>query len=280
MYRFLFLLKVLFKCNYKTKLFDAISICKKEGRMKKINLLSLIGSIVMCGVCALSFNGTASANDIDSIISNENNVSIRRSSYKETRDSSYEAIVSIFAYDGNPSSSSSSFLNFNGHAFITIENLNANSIKAGKMTAYAYETVSLSTWGNKSQHNGLWYNLESYFANKGEYDGRVSLSRYTTSSELETLNSYINSHDSWSAFTNCSSFATGAWNTISSTKLSAGWINTPSNLKGSIKKNSYSINRAIGYNSNVGYYTGDTFNYVNMNSKGILDSEMVNPNSL
>ena len=106
------------------------------------------------------------------------------------------------------------------------------------------------------------------------------MSRYTTSSELETLNSYINSHDSWSAFTNCSSFATGAWNTISSTKLSAGWINTPSNLKGSIKKNSYSINRAIGYNSNVGYYTGDTFNYVNMNSKGILDSEMVNPNSL
>lgn len=248
--------------------------------MKKIKLLALIGSVVMCGVCALTFNGFSSDNNSDTITSNGNNTLHRRALASETRDSSYAAIVSIFAYDGNSASTSSSFLNFNGHAFLTIENLNSNTIKAGKMTAYGYEAVSLGTWGNKSEHNGLWYNLESYFANKGEYDGRVSLSRYTTSSELDSLNSYINSHDSWSAFSNCSSFATGAWNTISSTKLSAGWINTPSNLKSSIKKNSYSTNRSIEYNSNVGYFNGDSFNYVNMNSKGILDSEMYNPNSL
>ena len=64
-------------------------------------------------------------------------------------------------------------MNFNGHAFITIENLNSNTIKAGKMDVNAYETVSLGTWGNKSQHKGLWYNLESYFANKGEYNGTL-----------------------------------------------------------------------------------------------------------
>lgn len=250
--------------------------------MKKFNLLSAIGSAVICGVCALAFNDSSHINkeynDTNNVI--ESNVSMKRASYRETRDSSYAAIVSIFAFDGNSASSSSSFLNFNGHAFITIENLNSNTIKAGKMDVNAYETVSLGTWGNKSQHKGLWYNLESYFANKGEYNGRVSLSRYTTSSELETLNSYINSHDSWSALSNCSSFATGAWNTISSTKLSAGLIDTPSNLKGNIKKNSFSTNRTIGYNCNVGYYNGDTFNYVNMNSRGILNSNMYNPNGL
>lgn len=148
------------------------------------------------------------------------------------------------------------------------------------MDVNAYETVSLGTWGNKNQHKGLWYNLESYFANKGEYNGRVSLSKYTTSKELESLNSYINSHDSWSTLSNCSTFASGAWNTISSTKLSAGWINTPSNLKGNIKKHSYSINRNIEYNNNVGYFDNDTFNYINMNSRTTLDSEMYNPNSL
>lgn len=250
--------------------------------MKKTKLLSLIGSIVICGVevCALSFNGATTVRETNSIIFNKSISPVRRANFKETRNSSYAAIVSIFAYDGNSANSSSSFLNFNGHAFLTIENVNSNSIKAGKMTAYGHKTVSLGTWGNKSQHNGLWYNLESYFANNGEYDGRVSLSRYTTSSELNTINTYINLHDSWSVFSNCSSFATDAWNTISSTKLSAGWINTPSNLKSSIKQNSYSSNRSIGYNSNVGYYTGDTFHYVDMNSKGILNSKMFNPCSL
>lgn len=252
---------------------------QERGKMKKFNLLSAIGSAVICGVCALAFNSSSHINneynDTNNII--ENNVSMKRASNRETTDSSYASNVSIFAFDGNSASSSSSFLNFKGHAFITIENLNSNTIKAGKMNVNAYETVTLGTWGNKSQHKGLRYNLESYFANKGEYNGRVSLSRYTTS-KLETLNSYINSRDSWSALSSCSSFATGVWNTISSTKLSAGWINTPSNLKGNIKKNSYSTNITIGYNSNVGYYNGDTFNYVNMNSNCILDSDMYNPN--
>lgn len=248
--------------------------------MKKFNLLTAIVSTIICGACALAFNSSTNNdkkyNDANNII--ENNVSMKCASYRETRYSSYAVIVSIFAFDGNSASSSSSFLNFTGHAFITIENLNSNTIKIGKMNVNAHETVSLGTWGNKSQHKGLWYNLESYFANKGEYNGRVSLSRYSTTSELETLNSYINSRDSWSSLSNCSSFAAGAWNTISLTKLSAGWLNTPSNLKGNIKKYSYSTNKTIGYNSNVGYYNGDTFNYINMNSKGVLDSEMYNPN--
>ena len=92
-------------------------------------------------------------------------------------------------------------------------------------------------------HNGLWYNLESYFANQGAYDGRVSLSEEITQSELDTLNGIINSNDKWSLFNNCSSFAAKTWNSVSGTSLSAGWINTPSNLKKSIKKHRNRISK-------------------------------------
>ena len=37
-----------------------------------------------------------------------------------------------------------------------------------------------------------WYNLESYFANNGAYSGRVSIEENLTSSELSTLNEFIN----------------------------------------------------------------------------------------
>ncbi len=247
--------------------------------MKKLNILFIIVTTMISCASALVLTTSHINNEYNINNIAENNISLNLTN-KETKTSSYQAIVTIFAYDGNSASSSSSFLNFTGHAFITIKNLKSNTIKIGKMDVNAYETVSLGTWGNKNQHKGLWYNLESYFANKGEYNGRVSLSKYTTSKELESLNSYINSHDSWSTLSNCSTFASGAWNTISSTKLSAGWINTPSNLKGNIKKHSYSINRNIEYNNNVGYFDNDTFNYINMNSRTTLDSEMYNPNSL
>lgn len=249
--------------------------------MKKFKLL-FIGCAIICGVSTLAFNNYSRINneynDTNNII--EHHATVKCSNLRNTKDSSYLAIVSIYAFDGNSASSSSSFLNFSGHAFITVENLTSNTIKVGIMNANAYETVTLGTWGNKSDHKGLWYNLESYFANKGEYNGRVSLSRYTTSNELDTLNSYINSHDSWSALSYCSSFSAGAWNSISQDKLSAGLINTPSNLKGNIKKKSYKTNKAIGFNSNIRYYSDDKFIYINLNSKGIFDSNMHNFNSL
>ena len=61
--------------------------------MKKFNLLSAIGSAVICGVCALAFNDSSHMNkeynDTNNVI--ESNVSMKRASYRETRDSSYAA---------------------------------------------------------------------------------------------------------------------------------------------------------------------------------------------
>ena len=58
-----------------------------------------------------------------------------------------------------------------------------------------------------------------------------------TSTELANLNNYIINHDSWTLTNNCSSFAASAWNSAvdPSYSLSAGVINTPTNLANNIK---------------------------------------------
>lgn len=88
--------------------------------MKKLNILFIIVTTMIS--CASALVLTASHIDIEYNINNivENNISLNITN-KETKTSSYQAIVTIFAYDGNSASSSSSFLNFTGHAFITFK---------------------------------------------------------------------------------------------------------------------------------------------------------------
>ena len=186
------------------------------------------------------------------------------------------AIISIFAHDGINSDSSSGFMNFHGHSFLTIENINASDLQAGKMIVHPKETISIGTWGNKSLHKGLWYNLKTYFAQNNEYDGSVSLSEYISYSQLENINQIISNNDTWRPLYNCSSFSTKVWNSISSITLDAGAINTPAHLKSSIKNYNYSINQFIPYNSNIGYYENNDFIYVDMNSVTSI-ANMLNP---
>ena len=122
-------------------------------------------------------------------------------------------------------------------------------------------TISVGTWGNKSEHVGLWYNLETLFVNRnGAYGGRVSAAYIMNASELSKLNSFIISHDAYSAYANnCSTFASGAWNTIAPPvwQISAGVPNTPKNLAGNIKaKLPYSVGAAVPYYYNVYFAQG------------------------
>lgn len=112
--------------------------------------------------------------------------------------------------------------------------------------------------GNKSEHTGLWYNLESYFISKNSaYGNRVSLRVDITQSNLTTLNTHMVGYDKWSATNNCSSFAVSSWNKICSTTLSAGVINTPKNLANSIKSVSgYSTGFSVPYDYIVYYANG------------------------
>lgn len=146
------------------------------------------------------------------------------------------------------------------HAWITVSNTSSSNVTVGKFNVAAGKTMSLGTWGNKSEHKGLWYNLESYFIkNNSSYGNRVSLRVDLTATNLSALNNTIVGYDKWSVTNNCSSFAVTCWNKVCSTKLSAGVINTPKNLAGSIKGISgYSTGFSVPHNYKVYYANGSS----------------------
>ena len=126
---------------------------------------------------------------------------------------------------------------FSGHAFITVKNVSGSQISVGGMSKIApQETISVGTWGNKKEHAGVWYNLESYFVHlDSSAFATASLTRSLTAADLRTLNTYILRHDSYDtllALNNCSTFASGAWNSVTpwSSELYAGGPNTPTGL--------------------------------------------------
>lgn len=129
------------------------------------------------------------------------------------------------------------------HSFIMVENYQSSSLRIGHYNVGGNRKVTLGTWGNIKQHTGLWYNLESVYP----MASHVSAGKELTASDVVKLNNAINSFDKWSPLTNCSSFATHVWNKVAVTQLSAGLVNTPSNLAKSIKEklDYYTTNRYI-----------------------------------
>lgn len=174
------------------------------------------------------------------------------------------ATLTIYA-DPTSSTIGSSGLSYDlgTHAFITIKNISTSNITVGKLGSIAPgKTISVGTWGNKTEHKGLWYNLESYYVYKNNaYSKRVSYSMALSDTTLTTLNTYIKNNDYWSNTTNCSSFAAGAWNSvaISSDKISAGIPNTPKNLANNIISKwatQYRTSLSVPYNYVVYYAQG------------------------
>lgn len=181
-----------------------------------------------------------------------------------TRAKDKVAAVRVFA-DPTQSTVGSSGLEIDlgTHAWITVSNISDKNITVGKFSIRPGKTMALGTWGNKSEHTGLWYNLESYaIKHESAYDNRVSLRVDLSPSSLKSLNTHIVGYDRWSKANNCSSFAVSSWNKVCSTKLSAGLINTPKNLANSIKsvdgyyegfpvRHYYKVYYAQGFNSPV-----------------------------
>ncbi|WP_339321728.1 hypothetical protein [Paenibacillus sp. FSL W8-0194] len=169
------------------------------------------------------------------------------------------AILTMFSVPtgGTNSSGGSTGPNWGTHSFITVKNISSSNISVGGLSGIApNRTISVGTWGNKSEHTGIWYNLEAKFIASGGYSGRVSHSMYLTQNQLDSVNSYIRNHDSWGYLNNCSSFAVGLWNSISSDTYTAGSPNTPQNLYYSIKDGAYDTNAAVPYDYLV-YYANE-----------------------
>lgn len=158
-------------------------------------------------------------------------------------------------------SSSTSSWSQDGHAYISIKNIGTSTLVIGRLSGIVTgKMVSLGTWGNKSEHIGLWYNLEEYFTvNVGAFTNNASISMNITQSQLTNINNYIFSHDSWSVLNNCSTFAKDLWNTVCVTEmqLGAGIPNTPTGLRNNIMvKPGYVIGKVLIKNYVVYYASG------------------------
>lgn len=165
------------------------------------------------------------------------------------------AELTIYA-DGNILGSS--FLNF-GHAFISVKNISSGNINVGGFSGIApSKTMSIGTWGNTTEDTGLWYDLEEWYAfNRQAFTSAASLTTQLSSSQLSSVNAYIINNDYWSNTTNCSSFASSLWNSVASTKVSAGIPNLPLSLKNSITSQAgYTIGKVIPWDYVVYFAQG------------------------
>ncbi|MBE6965687.1 MAG: hypothetical protein E7441_06605 [Ruminococcaceae bacterium] len=158
-------------------------------------------------------------------------------------------------------------INTGAHSWIVVYNNSGGNITVGRMSISTGTQIAIGTWGNQYindvnvLHKGVWYNLEPYMAKyEDAYSDNVSKSCELTESDLAALNNYINSHDTWSATNNCSSFAVGAWNTVVGwNQLSAGIINTPRNLANSIINTTvYTDDLTMRYFYRVHYSNGSS----------------------
>jgi hypothetical protein len=176
---------------------------------------------------------------------------------------SFSVIIHIYSY-ANASASIFSG-DFYGHSFFTVQNVSGSTLTIGQMSVTQSTTITLGTWGNKSQHSGVWYNLESVYYNGGYYDGVVSLSYCLTAEQLTTFNDYVVGHDSWTLFNNCATFAHDCWNTACWPSLSGSGLITPGGLCNAISAWTwYQTNNPIPLNSNTGYFQDGAFQPVSI----------------
>jgi hypothetical protein len=136
------------------------------------------------------------------------------------------------------------------HAFLLVENISLNPIEIGNYTLDSNSEVTVGTWGNRNEHKGIWYNLESYYINQTDsYSNRVSLSNEINRNELEIINETLIERDNWSYFNNCSTFASVVWNTVATedeTLYAGTFLRKPSTLSKSIKsKKNHKVNIKI-----------------------------------
>lgn len=177
------------------------------------------------------------------------------------------ATLTIFAANNG----SSSFGNTSGHAWISVKNARSyTTLEVGPLYLGPNNECTFGTFNLRGADPGLWFNLESYWIYyNGDYSNRVSLSINITQSDLNTINSLLETSDNWTAINNCSSLAVRIWNAVadSSLHLSAGVPNAPSNLMNSIRsKSSYQTGRVISFSYPVGYMSNGIFHSVSQSN--------------
>jgi hypothetical protein len=174
------------------------------------------------------------------------------------------AILTVFS-DPTPrsigSSGSTIDIGLGAHSWITVKNIASTPITVGALNGIAPgKTVSIGTYGNQKEHNGIWYNLEARdikYDNK-KYSGRVSRTYSLTATQLNTLNKNIKNNDWWSLIHPCSYWAGMQWNAVvPNVPLSIGIPSTPITLAITIKATSgWTTRAAVPFDYPVYYANG------------------------
>lgn len=217
----------------------------------------MIAIVIILGTILSPVISYAAEKEADNIITEGEGID-----YDYAEANGYVGILTIFSCDSGQESS----LAYWGHSWITFTNISGYSMQIGVLSIPSGQEVTIGTRNGNSGHAGIWYNSETYrYHNiQGAYTNRASLTIYITQSDVYTLNSVIGSSDTWTLFNNCSTFASNAWNSISSISLNPGIPNRPAVLKNSIMAVSgYQINKGMQNSTPVGYASGGSFVYGN-----------------
>ena len=189
-----------------------------------------------------------------------NSVPQNRQTYFSSED---VAVLNIFSYDGKGESKYG--IKNLGHSFLSITNTNNESIFVAGKEIKAGEELYFGTW-SLSLHFGVWFNVEcNYIELYNKYNGRISLAKGVTITDLNKISEYILNNDTWNPLKNCSHFAISVWNSVAreSERLNLGFINTPGNLKNQILNfETYVLNKEIINAGDCGYFadlTEDAF---------------------
>ena len=168
------------------------------------------------------------------------------------------AVVSVYGYDSE--SEQTYGLMYLGHAFLSVENVSADSLTVGPLTLQPGEACTLGSWGMNA-HFGIWYNIESHYINNaGMYDGRVSVSKSITVDGLAAFNALIAKRDNWSPIKNCAHLAVELYDEAGGDKLGLSGIVTPTKLKNEIRRwTHHEVNRPIQNHGQAGFLTEKGF---------------------
>lgn len=123
-----------------------------------------------------------------------------------------ELFFTVTAFDGK--SEREPFVNCLGHAWISLANPTDHPVTLRGIAILPGETLTLSAWAT-DRRRGVFYNLEPNFIRQyGRYDGRMSLTVRIGEDRLGEIESYIDAHDRWTFYANCSCWSLGLWNAI------------------------------------------------------------------
>lgn len=107
------------------------------------------------------------------------------------------------------------------HAWVYFENLTNKSIKVGLYSLPAKEGVSVGCFAaSRYDGYGIYYNVESYCANKFGQSGWCSISKDITKSQLnKATETILNIRNGWDFIFNCMYFAFKVWNAATGDNL-------------------------------------------------------------